>query len=97
MFDRSIKKNRVETTILEFWFNRHMWIIQELYIDDVIVLIMHSGATLRVKTLFFIKTILWGWFGCIEAIVLKLYMSRSKKIDLISFLFFSIYLSIFYF
>ena len=92
-----MKRNRVETTILEFWFSGHIWVIQKLYIDDVIVLIMRSGAMLRVKTLFFIKTMLWGWFGCIEAIVLKPYVSRSKKMNLIYFLFFLIYLSTFYF
>ena len=69
-----MKKNRVETTIPEFWFSGHMWIIWELYIDDVIVLIVCSKATLRVRLLFFIKNILGDWFRCIEAIVLKLYI-----------------------
>ena len=66
-----MKRNRVETTILEFWFSRHMWVIQKLYVDDIVILIVHSGATLRIKLLFFIKNILGGQFGYIEAIALK--------------------------
>jgi len=58
MFDRSMKQNKVETSIPEFWFSRHMGVIWKLYVDDIFVLIVYSGAMLRVRLLFFIKNTL---------------------------------------
>ena len=42
-----MKRNGVETTIPEFWFSGHIGVIWKLYVDNIIVLIVHNRASLR--------------------------------------------------
>ena len=52
MFNRSVKKSRVEITTPEFQFGRSLRIIEELDINDIVILNVYSRAIYKGRVLF---------------------------------------------